>query len=107
MSLDYLTAFISTAHAAQPIPELNYTSCDQEPEGGVQLFSYLQAAQQAGEAEGFDQGLPLVAPGSPLGSPRGSLTIRMEPLQECASPNIVVRTRLSLCCPTPGHLLSA
>lgn len=48
-----------------------------------------------------------MAPGSPLGSPRGSLTIRMEPLQECASPNIVVRTRLSLCCPTPGHLLSA
>ena len=62
---------------------------------------------EAGEAEDFDQGVPLAAPGSPAGSPRGSLTIRMEPLQECASPNIVVRTRLSLCCPTPGHLLSA
>ena len=48
-----------------------------------------------------------MAPGSPAGSPRASLTIHMEPLQECASPNIVVRTRLSLCCPTPGHLLSA
>ena len=67
----------------------------------------VQAAQEPGEAEAFDQRVPLMAPGSPLGSPRGSLTIKMEPLQECASPNIVVRTRLSLCCPTPGHLLSA
>lgn len=47
-------------------------------------------------------------PGSPPASPRGSsLVIRMQPLQGCASPNIVVRTRLSLSCPTPGHLLSA
>jgi len=69
---------------------------------------FLQAAQDVRDAEAFDRELaPQEEPGSPLASPRGSLMIKMEPLQECRSPNIVVRTRLSLCCPTPGHLLSA
>lgn len=58
------------------------------------------------EAPRADARRPEAEPGSPLALGRCSLTIRMEPLQECRSPDIVVRTRLSLSCPTPGHLLS-
>ncbi len=65
----------------------------------------LQAAEAAKEAASAGALMPQEA-GHPPESPRGSLMIKMEPLQDCRSPGIVVRTRLSLSCPTPGHLLS-
>ena len=66
----------------------------------------MQAAEAAKETA--QAGVVLQQEGGhPPDSPRGSLVIKMEPLQDCRSPGIVVRTRLSLSCPTPGHLLSA
>ena len=67
--------------------------------------AYTQAMENAREVPSADARRPEKLPGSPAVSGRCSLTIRMEPLQECRSPDIVVRTRLSLSCPTPGHLL--
>ena len=71
----------------------------------ARLAALLQATEAVREALRADARRPKTELGSPAGSGRCSLTIRMEPLQECRSPDIVVRTRLSLSCPTPGHLL--
>ena len=72
----------------------------------AELAASLQATEAVKEALRADARRPKTELGSPASSGRCSLIIRMEPLQECRSPDIVVRTRLSLSCPTPGHLLS-